>query len=267
MISIQLQGGLGNQLFQIAHLIAYCKTNNKQYAFPDYYRLHDRITYWNTLLSNLKPFLIPKDSIKNMHIEKECGFHYQQFPDLGDNFVFHGYFQSWKYFHHQRDSILHLLQFQKQQEEEFLLDDIDPVNSISMHFRIGDYKNLKEVYPTLGLNYYKRAIQYFESMEIPFTVYYFYEIQDHVQVEDMIQHLKEHHPQFRFVSGIQDREDWQQLLFMSRCGNHIIANSTFSWWGAYLSSEQGIIIYPSTWFCENIGYNTSDLFPYSWIKI
>jgi hypothetical protein len=65
-----------------------------------------------------------------------------------------------------------------------------------------------------------------------------------------------------------DLEDWEQLLMMSSCGHNIIANSTFSWWGAYLNSNPDkIVCYPETWFGPKAQHDTLDLFPEDWIKV
>ena len=63
-------------------------------------------------------------------------------------------------------------------------------------------------------------------------------------------------------------EDWEQLLLMSLCQYNIIANSTFSWWAAYLNDNPDkIVCYPEEWFKTTTGHDTSDLFPEDWAKV
>ena len=71
-----------------------------------------------------------------------------------------------------------------------------------------------------------------------------------------------------FIKVTDDVEDWKQLLLMSACGNNIIANSSFSWWGAYLNTNPTkIVCYPEIWFGPKVTHDTRDLFPESWTKI
>ena len=72
--------------------------------------------------------------------------------------------------------------------------------------------------------------------------------------------------QFHFVRDTI--ADWQQMLLMSVCDHNIIANSTFSWWGAYFNTNpQKVVCYPSVWFGPGVAHNTMDLCPESWAKI
>jgi hypothetical protein len=72
--------------------------------------------------------------------------------------------------------------------------------------------------------------------------------------------------QFHFVRDTI--ADWQQMLLMSVCDHNIIANSTFSWWGAYLNANQTkIVCYPSLWFGYGVSHDTRDMFPETWKKV
>ena len=83
----------------------------------------------------------------------------------------------------------------------------------------------------------------------------------------MIKKLKSKHTNFKFERGGAQLQDWEQMLLMSCCEHHIIANSTFSWWGAYLNmNPDKIVCYPKKWF-NSESHNTDDLFPEEWIKI
>jgi hypothetical protein len=266
MISIQLMGGLGNQLFQMAWLFSYAKKYNKSFMLPSFMESHDRNTYW-PFFTSLNSHLVSPVSLRNLRIVEEPHFHYapELDQDHGDNFIFKGYFQSWKYFHQHRDSILLMLNIHEMQENE--IDNLNLDHTVSMHFRRGDYRNLTHIYSILEIDYYDRALNHFSNMEIPFVVYFFYQESDLEEVRDIINRLQEIFPLYTFLSGTHGREDWQQLLLMSLCTHHIIANSTFSWWGAYLGNQENITIYPSTWFAKGVHHNICDLFPSHWISL
>lgn len=266
MISIQLMGGLGNQFFQIAHLISYAKKYNKSFVLPSLMESTDRSTYWHCLFQNLNHHLISPMQLRNLRVMEEPHFHYAPEFDYGDDFIFKGYYQSWRYFHHHRDSILQILNIQEMQENEKYNLYLD--HTISMHFRRGDYHDLSHIHPILKIDYYVRALNHFSTMEIPFFVYFFYQESDANEVQEIVERLQEMFPLFTFVSGIDGgREDWQQLLLMSLCTHHIIANSTFSWWGAYLGDPEAITIYPSMWFAQDVLHDTRDLFLSHWISL
>ena len=149
-----------------------------------------------------------------------------------------------------------------------------------MHFRIGDYKQLPGHYEILSYEYYERSIRFIlqkwkrrEKRRAKPTsnvenykknsksVLYFCEEKDLKEVSPMIEKLQQVFPEMVFVKAPDNWEDWEQLLLMSCYNNHIIANSTFSWWGAYLNQEpNSIVCYPSVWFGpKNVYLDTKDL--------
>ena len=97
---------------------------------------------------------------------------------------------------------------------------------------------------------------------------YFCEKDDNVEVLDKINELRIVFPECSFIKAPDNADDWKQLLMMSCCKHHIIANSTFSWWGAYFNSnEDKIVCYPDPWFGPNLKHNVDDLFPDTWTRI
>ena len=264
-VSIQIMGGLGNQLFQIFFLLAYSKKHNLRYYFP--LTTSKRKTYWNDFLRSLRKYVVPSTIVKNYDIIFEYSFEYQEYPSNQNSTLFHGYFQSYLYWESHQEEIIRELRF-----KDLLQLVPDPhQNSISLHFRIGDYKFKQHYHPILPLNYYQKALEYFEKKK-KYNIYYFFENEDVALVMENIISLQQQFPNFEFISMTHLKEDWKELLFMSKCNHHIIANSSFSWWGAYLgeicsTQSSKLIFYPSIWFGKDANYETKDLFPPRWKKI
>lgn len=277
MITIHLMGGLGNQLFQIFCLLNYCMKYNKRFWLPiikqDMVSPLDnkskRPIYWNTLLNNLVPFL---QSVNCQTIEvKEFSFRYRRLQDMGDKDIkLLGYFQSYKYFEENYDKIVEFLDFQtkvnivREKCSRYIKD-----NTATMHFRIGDYITRPNVHPIVPAEYYNKAINHIKSQGINIeNILYFGEAVDEKRIDENISQLKLGYPEITFIRCDYEVEDWEQLLLMSCCQHNIIANSTFSWWGAYLNSNpEKIVCYPSGWFGPECSNSTRDLFPENWVKV
>ena len=176
-----------------------------------------------------------------------------------------GYFQNEKYFKSQYENIIKLIGLKVQQEKIII-----PEKSISLHFRIGDYALpcKKDVHPIMPLNYYIKALNIILLGKVSqkWNVLYFCEKQDSNTVEKKITKLKNEFPKLTFIKAGDDKEDWEQMLMMSCCEHNIIANSSFSWWGAYFNGNNDkIVCYPSVWFGSKYSdKDTSDLCPNSW---
>ena len=146
MLTVELMGGLGNQLFQIFTLIAYSKKNSNPYliekksSLPGQYVT--RNVYWNNLLEKLAHRLI-QDPLQYPLI-REKDFHYEELPKISSNdkFKLYGYFQSYKYFQEYKDTILNELEFDKKREALLQNTKLETSNMISLHFRVGDYAKL-----------------------------------------------------------------------------------------------------------------------------
>jgi hypothetical protein len=290
MISCKLQGGLGNQLFQIYTTIAYASQTNKRFFFLNVEELKssvtNRHTYWEYFLKSLKPFLIDPKLINkdNLLIIREKGFTYDALPlPISEKKIniLNGYFQSYKYFDYYFQTINRLLKIDDIKVEltnkyRKLINDEFPA---SMHFRLGDYKKLPEHYLILSVDYYRAALRCLlgtnkltkqADCEPWSKVLYFCEEQDLKDVETTIAILRLEFPNIKFIRADPELEDWQQLILMSLCRYNIIANSTFSWWGAYLNTyREKKVVYPATWFGSKLQktHDTMDLFPADWIKI
>ena len=276
MIYIELMGGLGNQLFQIFTTIAY----SLKYKIPFKIKSEkaDKISpvdnkslrpvYWDNFLIGLKPFLYYENL--NLPIVKEPNFRYYEIPRFTQSIKLFGYFQSPKYFENNFKSIIKLIELDKQNAEikekykEYFSNKV-----ISLHFRIGDYKKVPDCHIILNSQYYINTLKIIlEKDDTCYTVLYFNEEQDNYIVENMIHNIKKSYPQLNFIQCSYDIPDWEQLLLMSLCNHNIIANSTFSWWGAYLNNNSDkIVCYPNVWFGPACNNDTKDLFPENWIKI
>jgi hypothetical protein len=281
MISIHLIGGLGNQLFQIATLIAYCIENKTDFVLPYSETLKtgvERPTYWDNFLNALKKFTTEEnpdfynDYLYNLPQYREPGFHYVPIPPKLENVCLYGYFQSYKYFDKYHDRVLSVMGINRQREiirDEFsnLIQPGEPC--ISIHFRLGDYKEKQEYHPVIPYEYYDRAIRIIPREYLDYaTILYFCEEEDRIYVDDIMTQLYEKH-NLRIPICVDHKiPDWKQMLIMSCCQINIIANSSYSWWAAYLNNTtKKTVIYPSIWFGPAIAHNTEDMFPESWIRI
>ncbi len=279
MITCHLQGGLGNQLFQIFTTIAYAIQQSQPFFFLNNYQLGNgangstiRYTYWETFLDSLKIFL--KNEPINMLTIREHSFNYEKLPDNHNlkNLMLYGYYQSHLYFDNYKNSIFKLIKIEAKKNIIKQTVNYDFKNTVSIHFRLGDYKRYPDFHPILPVSYYSNALQYllYETTNLTCitNVLYFCEDGDLNEVTEMINELKNVYPELVFERAEPLLFDWEQLLLMSLCKYNVIANSTFSWWGAYLNENNGKkICYPSVWFGPKAGHNTNDLFPKDWTKI
>jgi len=175
-----------------------------------------------------------------------------------------GYFQTEKYFKHIEDEVRQNFSF-KQHIRDIAIDKIPEDVCVSVHVRRGDYVVLSDFHPTLDLEYYHDALSNFP---------------DHIPVffSDDINWCKEqfsHIPNAVFIENEDtlnlsagkdsDISGYVDMCAMSFCNDHIIANSSFSWWGAWLG--QGNVVAPKKWFGPKIKYDCSDIFCDGWTLI
>lgn len=274
MITTELMGGLGNQLFQIFNLISYCLDHSNVFVLEKHESLRGPIrnynVYWDSIFKTIHKHC--KKSKFNFPVIRERGFAFTKIPDIPLNVhvKFFGYFQSYKYFQHNFEKISDLLDFSSHKKEILKNNPLDYKNMISIHFRIGDYVHLQGYHPLMTPEYYMRCIDYIiqTSNRSDWKFLIFCEKDDLNIVNSTLSVIKQKQSETDFIICNHELKDWQQMLQMSLCKHNIIANSSFSWWGAYLNSEkEKIICYPNIWFGKKVNNNTKDLLPHDWIEI
>jgi len=284
MLTCNLVGGLGNQLFQIFTTLSYAIRSNEKIVFLNSESVGTgitkvRTTYWKNLLYKLKIFLT--NDFSKFVVIRETGFTFNDIiSEINNNKIsnintcLYGYFQSYKYFQKNFEFIYKLLDIKKQKETVIKLYNnlinLNLENTVSMHFRLGDYKLFPTIYPIMTYEYYEKAFEYIINCEkhnfIFLNILFFCEDEDLEDVNIIIEKLKKKFPDNFFNRAPSSLKDWEQMLLMSSCQHNIIANSSFSWWSAYLNTiPNKIVCYPEVWFLNNT--DTSDLCPLEWIKM
>ena len=258
MIITKIQGGLGNQMFQYAygkHLAT--KYNKKLYCDINFYQYQSLRTF------SLQDF---QDNDLDTSIEKikvdfpiykiDDNFKYKEIPEpINCGYYLDGYWQSEKYFKESESVIRKNFKPSKNIFDKILKTPGLDSKSVSIHIRRTDYANSNGYHPIQSLDYYQNAIDLVGDYD---TLYVFSDdinwCKNNLKFKNMI-----------FREGSSDIED---LFLMSMCVNNIIANSTFSWWAAWLNEHTDRkIISPSKWFGEKTNLNSSDIIPEDWIKI
>lgn len=229
-------GRMANQLWQISAVVGYSRFYGMDYVIPN----------WQYAQHFQGPFN-QSDKIRRMPTVKEKSFSYQRILKYNDADLF-GYFQSIKYWKHCEEEIRKM--FKPNEKIQAIIDkqaDFSKINSCSIHVRRTDYLELKDYHPSLPLDYYTKAIEKAKAdLYIVFS--------------DDIEWCKENIKGENFIyfnSGI-DILDW---FVASTCKNHIIANSSFSWWYSFLSEREGKTVYaPSKkmWFGGGYAHNSVD---------
>lgn len=273
MIVVQLIGGLGNQLFQYAAAKALALETKQKLCIDisqfESYKLHNYALNHFNIISKVykKPnrYLKKIKSFYQKNVSyKEVDFGYN--PDLINlkcNTIFlEGYFQSEKYF----------IKYEKEIRKDFevittlkkvtqdTIAKIESVNSVSIHIRRGDYLN-NPLHNTSKDEYYNKALEIIEN-KITNPVFFVF--------SDDMSWVKENFSTKQetiFIDFNDASTNFEDLKLMAACKHNIIANSSFSWWGAWLNKNPDkIVIAPKLWFNDD-SINTNDIIPTSWVKI
>lgn len=257
MIISKLQGGLGNQLFQWAYGKSLSNLSDQPYYLDlsSYYSNNPAITPRSYELKKLNISTPEIIDIISAAIIVNDNFEYKPYrPDPAQNHYLDGYWQSEKYFKESESLIRTILQPQ----EEILLSLLDIVDfnqiSVSLHIRRTDYLTSNNFHPVQNLNYYNKALKTIGKYNKLYIV-----SDDIVWCKNNLKYDK--------MVFVENTTNIQDLYIMSMCHHNIIANSSFSWWGAWLNSNpKKIVIAPKNWF-GNKNINTSDIIPSEWITL
>jgi hypothetical protein len=289
-------GGLGNQLFQIFATMATGIRDGHKIILPYFVSLSTgsvtRYTFWDTFLAPIKIFTNFYNPAVNNEFLMSIRPHENFFHSYGcipkiesdENIRLFGYFQSYKYFIDQQEQIFKLICLENQIEyvrneylEYFYDETLNGIElyTISMHFRLGDYKYIQDCHNILPYQYYKNALECvinnIGDSEQPILLLYFCEAEDNEYVLSIIHNLQSLDicNKTQFVKVDDSIPDWKQMLLMASCRSNIIANSTFSWWGAYFNTNsEKMVCYPSQWFGPVLSHNyMGDMFPPDWKQI
>ncbi|MDQ6812792.1 MAG: alpha-1,2-fucosyltransferase [Bacteroidota bacterium] len=290
MIITKITSGLGNQLFQYAAAKSLSLKHNTSLFFdlsyydttyetdtPRSFKLHHfNIDYKNLDTSPLVYFSKATKLFRNRSCKpffsrvKEKHFHYddQVVHATGACITLEGFWQSEKYFAQHTEAIRNELTFKSVANSELAIykqQMLNTQNPISIHIRRGDYVSHPEFsksFGFVGLEYYDRAVAYVKSKVQNPAFFVFTDDKDWVK---SCFHLTDKNV---FVETNGEDSDVTELQLMSLCTHHIIANSSFSWWGAWLNnSKSKIVIAPASWYKNKTDWNTKDLIPPSWVTV
>lgn len=185
-----------------------------------------------------------------------------------ENLFFSGYWQSEKYFKNIEDIIRNDFKFKKKLfgKNSALKKVIQNSNSVSIHIRRGDYVNNPSVFKTHGvcsIEYFRQAVALIkEHVNNPFF-YIFSDDFEWVKQNDFGT------SNYKFIDYNNGKSSYIDMQLMSNCKHNIIANSSFSWWGAWLNSNpEKIVITPKQWFAnEQLNFRSENIVPKSWKRI
>lgn len=287
MIVVRVRGGIGNQLFQYAfgraisskmhakvffHVMPTCREIKREYLLGELNDPDLSVTNSDDLDSFTRCILNPviNKALRMAHIDTvpvKNGLYYfdynksynsEMMNHLGDNLYFDGYFQSYKYFEHIRDCLLESICLPSVNSSRTgWISEVTGKESVSVHVRRGDFVQSRDgKHYLLEKQYYDKAIDIVRrGLEEP--VFYWF--------SDDKEWLKANIPTDeynRIVSVESEHPELDELMVMKSCKHGITANSSFSWWGAWLQeNSDGIRIAPKTHM------QNKDMIPEQWIGI
>jgi hypothetical protein len=256
LITGAFMGGLGNQLFQAAHALAQGWKNNREVVFvPNSFtpgQGRNAANYTSNVFRNLK-FI---NEFVDYTVVDEGEFTYVGVSPAEGNTAFNGYFQSTKNWFGYNDRIRELFQPPQEIVDYFYkkYPQLNEENTLSLHVRRSEYLIYPEIHPTITIEYIQEALKKVGEYS---TVFVFSD--DHQWVKDNLK--------FSSVIFVEEEFDYLELWLMGLCKNHIISNSTFSWWATFLNKNiNKTIVAPSVWFGPK-GPNAKDIYESYWSTV
>lgn len=290
MVITRITSGLGNQLFQYALGRSLALRNNTslyvdlsyykqvyQTDTPRTFKLHHFNTNYTVL--DTSPYLYVSKSTKLLpnrtfkpvfEFVREQHFHFDPAVlNAKAKFItLDGFWQSERYFGDSADVIRKELAFKRKTGptfESFKQAIERAENPVSLHIRRGDYVSHPEFsksFGFVGLDYYQTALKLLKDRFPTITLFVFSDDPEWVK-----QNLVLDVPH-TFVANSGSDADLDDLQLMSLCKHHVIANSSFSWWGAWLNAEVNkVVVAPKGWFKNKPDWNTCDLIPTTWLRL
>jgi hypothetical protein len=256
MIITKLQGGLGNQLFQWAVSKRLSLKYNTDYYFETSYftnTTQGMVSKFELELTKINIDIVNYNSINKLPRITD-NF---EFREISDNVFLDGYWQSEKYFIDSENEIRKGLEI-PEHIKSYIMNKYKILNkdTVSIHVRRGDYTNLQHIHPLQTTDYYKKAYSIIDDTSINVLVF-----------SDDIEWCKIN-IKFDNITYIEGETNIIDMYIMSLCTHNIIANSSFSWWGAWLNeNENKKVIAPISWFGPSSNFYTGDVIPEKWIKI
>lgn len=286
MITLLLKGGLGNQMFQYAaaktlanklntklilDVSALSKTlrwgvnpNIRAYELNIFQGVRERKINKNRSIITR---LINKFNKQNVF--DEPAFTYcNDFWNISPPVILNGYWQSEKYFAPCSTAIREAFTFPEIDENDRnfqIFTQIKNQTSVAVHIRRGDYllqKNLA-FHGVCSLDYYEKSISFLKK-QYPHACFFFFSDDTDWVKKELVHKIDK----YTIVEGNNNHDAWKDMFLMSCCDHNIVANSSFSWWGAWLNKNTAkTVIAPEQWFqTSEAYYSTADLIPSSWIR-
>ena len=252
-------GQLGNQMFQYAATLGAARYHGVTFTIPDHNEVLVDALGNRLRIELFDCFDIEPDNkgllkTDNVFVAKGFEFDSNIFNiDRRHDFTLYGFFQTEKYFKHCEDEIRNQFKFKKEIVNEcnnIIEECFD--NPISLHIRRGDFLINSGNHYNQSLDYYEEALSKFDSKR---QVVIFSDDSKWCMKQELFS-------DDRFLVS-NATGPYHDLYMMTQCSDFIIANSTFSWWGAWLANR-GAVIAPKKWFGPNLKHNTKDLIPDRW---
>ena len=236
----KILGRLGNSMFQYAFLRSKANELKCKYSCPH---------WWGDDIFNLKEtnrIISPVPNKKIIDLRGEPGGYTIREKEVLPGMEILGFFQSWKYF--KREDVLKWFDFKP--EVQKVRSSFAVSSRVAVHVRRGDYLNFKNVYNILEFDYYSQCLMDLACRRIALFSDDF---------SSAIRMMKRSNYCIVSVTGNSPAKD---LFLMSKeCNGVVMANSSFSWWGAYLNPHQNRIFYPKKWF---VSKKNPDIAPEGW---